>query len=145
MARIDRPVVSGPSPRATLAMMRTVRANPDEEAGPPQDAAEGGLADLIELERRVEADLAAARRDAEQGIEAARHASQQLLAGGDGDLAAALSSLREESRRQCEAELRAIESQGAQEAAAFDAVGEAGLERLARLVAARLAGRDDPA
>lgn len=125
--------------------MRTVRANPDEEAAPPQGGGDGGLAELIELERRLERELGAARLEAEQRVEAARRDAQQQLAGSDGDLDAALSSLRDASRRRCEEELRAIESRGAREADAFDALGEERLEQLARFVAARLAGREEPA
>lgn len=124
--------------------MRTVRANPDEASGSSQHATDGGLAELIEFERRAEAELAAARREAEERVESARREAGRLLEEPDGELEAAVASLRSELEREEETLRAGIEQRAGAEVARFEGVEESAVERLARLVAARLAGREAP-
>ncbi|MBW2386036.1 MAG: hypothetical protein JRG92_20580 [Deltaproteobacteria bacterium] len=110
----------------------------DEEA--TEQAEKGALLDLIEVERRVEADLASAAAEAEQIVESARAEAQSEAADDDAALESGLEKVRASMDRECETTLRSLEDRASVEEKHYRLVGDAELQELARWVAARVVG-----
>jgi hypothetical protein len=110
--------------------------NVDEDRDAP--APGGGLAELIELERRVEAELAAAEVESVRVLESAQQEARARREASNGALDAALRSLREQTRRASADSQRAIEARAEAEVARYEQVDERTVEALGRFVAARI-------
>jgi len=109
-------------------------AHEDREEVPP----ERGLAALIEVERRIERDLAEAGAEAERIVAAARDEVLHRKEAAEGELLAAVDALRERILRECEESVRVIDAQASSEAARFEGVDDRRVEVLGRFVAERL-------
>jgi len=104
----------------------------------------GALAELIELERRMDAQLAAAEAEAARRVEAARPAALAALAGGDPSGEAAFASLREAVARECDLAVREVEERARVEAERYERLDDRAVRELARSVVAWLAGEPVP-
>jgi len=101
------------------------------------------LADLLELEGRLEAEVVVAREQAERRLATAREEAQRL-AGDEGEsLETALAVLRDAIARETEQEIAGIEAETRVEVARHRDVDEQTLIALARDVADRLTAADE--
>lgn len=113
-----------------------------EQKSGPQAAREehGALGELIETERAVAAQLAAARQEASRLLEAAREDVRSTEARFDEAFDEALSRRRAALEDACEASCRAAEADAEAEVARYRQVDSAALDELGQWVAARIAG-----
>jgi F0F1-type ATP synthase membrane subunit b/b' len=113
--------------------MKTMRNAP-----PNAPAASGDLSRLLETERRLEAQLAAARAEAEALLAAARREAAQLETGQRAGLDRALAALEKELREERERRLAGIEAESRGEVARWDGMGDGEVARLAGMVVRRV-------
>ena len=104
----------------------------------------GALAELIELERRTDAQLAAAEAEAARRVEAARRAALAGLEEEDPSAPAELASLREAVARECDLAVREAEERARVEAERYERLDDRAVRELARSVVAWLAGEPAP-
>lgn len=102
-------------------------------------AAKGALSSLIELERRIENELAAAEAEAAQIVEAAA-AEARSFANDDGALAVELAALREAVERDAAAVIRRLEGDARAAEERYRGVDDAQLDALARWLTLRVLG-----
>ena len=119
-------------------MLEELHRSVDEEGS--EQTSKGALLDLIEVEKRVEADLASATVEAERIVESARSESRSTSVDGDALLDAELEKLRESIERECETTIRDIEDRARTEEARYQRVAEDEQQELARWVAECLVG-----
>ena len=100
----------------------------------------GALGELIEVERRIEAEIAAAEAQARSLVEAARADVARGDREGDTALGQALAALRESVGAQRDAAIRDIEARAAGEVQRYRGFDEAAIDRLASWLAERVAG-----
>lgn len=101
------------------------------------------LADLLELERRLEAEVAVARADAERRLAAAREEAQRLARDEGDPLGVALAALRDALARETAREIAGIEDAARAEVARHRDVDDETLLALARDVVDRLTATGD--
>jgi F0F1-type ATP synthase membrane subunit b/b' len=109
----------------------------DEDHG--KGEGRGALEALIELERRIEADLESARAEALRVVEAARRESESQLTRCHDELAEALARAGESIGRDCEASVREIVESSERTLQGYRRIDEPALRRLAEWVAAAVA------
>jgi len=100
---------------------------------------DGALGALIEVEQRIEAELAAARDEALRIVEAARREIEGQASQREAAVAAERERLRAAIERECEAALRGIADEGERALERYRRIDEPGLRELAQWVAARVA------
>ncbi len=98
----------------------------------------GVFAELMELERRIEAEVAVAEAEAARMVESARHEARSRERESESSLSDRLRSLRASIERERKASVRAIAAQAAAEGARYTQVDEATVARMAEWVASRL-------
>jgi vacuolar-type H+-ATPase subunit H len=99
---------------------------------------EGALAELVETERRIGSQVAAAETEAERLVESARAQVGSAADDAAGALDEALLELRESIERECAEAIRSIEERAASEAERYRRVREAEVSRLAEWVVSQL-------
>jgi vacuolar-type H+-ATPase subunit H len=112
---------------------------------PPPGGEGGTLESLLQLERRIEAEIAAVRAEAEQRVESARDEARRLESDAGGSIEAALSDLRDSIERQTAAEIEQQARAARAEAERYRDVDEQTLARLALGVVARILATQPPA
>ena len=98
----------------------------------------GALSELIEVEERIEAEVAEAEASAARLVEEARHDARRLDKDGSDALEQALWSLRASIEEEAAASAHALAKGGEDEALRYRRVDEATVGRLARWVASRV-------
>jgi vacuolar-type H+-ATPase subunit H len=109
--------------------------------------AEGGgaLDALLQLERRIEAEIGAARAEAERRIESAREAAHRLESDAGGSLEAALAALRDSIDRETAAAIEREQREARAEADRYSGLDEEAIAQLARTVVARITATESGA
>ena len=108
----------------------------EREGQPPID---GALVELIEVEERVEAEVAEAEAEAERLVEAARRDARAVEQDGSTPLEEALGTLRASIEKECALSLRALAEHAEAEVERYRGADEATLRRLGQWVASRVA------
>jgi hypothetical protein len=101
---------------------------------------EGALSELVEVEARIELEVAEAEARAERLVEAARRESGSVELSGGPSLETARHALRASIEQECAALERDLAARAETEADRYRSVDEALLGRLAQWVASRVAG-----
>jgi hypothetical protein len=114
----------------------------DDEVNDPAGA--GALSDLIEVEARIAAELAAAEAEAEQIVEAAREEVRAVGEASDGTLEAEARKLRTKLDRACEIAIARLEDEARAEEARYRGVDDATQLALARWIASRIVDAEAP-
>jgi vacuolar-type H+-ATPase subunit H len=104
-----------------------------------QPPIEGALGELIEVEERIEAEVADAEAEAERLVEAARRDARAVEQDGSTPLEEALGTLRASIEKECAVSVRALAEHAEAEVERYRRVDEATLCRLAQWVASRVA------
>jgi vacuolar-type H+-ATPase subunit H len=104
-----------------------------------QPLLEGALGELIEVEERIEAEVAEAEAEAERLVEAARRDARALEQDESTPLEEALGALRASIEKECAVSVRALAEQAEAEVERYRGADEATLRRLAQWVASRVA------
>lgn len=104
----------------------------------------GALAELIQLERRMDAQLADAEAEAARRVEVARRAALAGLEGSDPSGQEALAALREAVARECDLAVREAEERARVDAECYERLDDRAVRELARCVVAWLAGGQAP-
>lgn len=129
-------------------MPRAARASDRRAAGaaggPAKDAGEDALERLLEIEQRLDVQLANARVEAARTLERARADAARLAADHGPRLKEALAALQDEVAAARDAEIQAIRERAGRERARYASVSGDRVEALARRVAARVAGLPGP-
>jgi len=109
------------------------------EKGADLQPVEGALGELIEVEERIEAEVAEAEAEARRLVDAARQDAQRLEKDGSAALDEALRSLRAALEEESAASVQALMEGADAESDRYRRVDEATIRRLARWVASRVA------
>jgi vacuolar-type H+-ATPase subunit H len=104
-----------------------------------QSPVEGALGELIEVEERIEAEVAEAEAEAERLVEAARRDARALEQDGSTPLEEALGALRASIEKECAVSVRALAEQAEADVERYRGADEATLRRLAQWAASRVA------
>jgi F0F1-type ATP synthase membrane subunit b/b' len=102
----------------------------------PRDA----LAELIEVEHRVEREVEAARTQADHIIAAARREAESRVGEANASIEAALVALRAAVERECDASIRSLEADAAAQLERYRGVDSVTLRRLAQWLVAQVTG-----
>ena len=108
------------------------------EPRPEEEVPGGALVELLELERRIEGELEAARVEASRAVEAARAEAQALASDPDAGFEPALQELSRSVDAEADATIAALERTALAEIEVFERVDEAALRRLARRLVEQL-------
>ena len=127
---------------AARARLREALRPVDDDAQRP--SGKGALLDVIEVEARLEAELASARAEAEQIVETARAEAETLRLGSKTEIESRLRELRASIERECEAAIQDLEARTRAEEERYANMGEDELQELARWLAAQLVGIGAP-
>jgi len=111
----------------------------DEIETPARGAA---LSELIEVEQQIATEVAAARAEADQLIEAAREYAAAVEQNDDGTVAEAIFALRRSIDEDCESAIRTIDADGAALADRYDGLDDSSIERLAGWVVSQIVGAE---
>jgi vacuolar-type H+-ATPase subunit H len=102
------------------------------------------LGTLLEVERRIGQEIAAAQAEAERRVEAAREAARRLESDAEEPLDAALAGLRAEIDAEVASAIQRLERNARVEAASYRDVEEATLRLLGERVVAHIMNLDPP-
>lgn len=128
-------------------MPRAARASDRRAAGPEGSTRYAGgdaLERLLEIEQRLDVQLAEARAQAARTVERARAEAGRRAADHAPRLARALAALEDQVAAARDAEIREIRERAERERFRYASVSGDRLEALARRVAARVAGPPEP-
>lgn len=114
---------------------RAARQAEGDEAG---RAAVGTLRGLLEVEERIEAEVAAAQAEAARRVAAAQRDADAMAQSGGEPVDERLRPLREAVQRDCQAAVHAIEERAEADLERYRRLDDVTLGELARWVAARL-------
>jgi hypothetical protein len=123
------------SPRVWVGGL--VEQHMDQDHG--EREGDGALGALIEVEQRIEAELASTRDEALRIVEAARREIEARASQREDAVAAERERLREAIERECEASLRDIAEEGERARERYQRIDEPALRQLAEWVATRVA------
>jgi vacuolar-type H+-ATPase subunit H len=110
----------------------------DEPIGRPP--LEGALRELIQVEERIEVEVAEAKAEAQRIVQEAQRNAGEVELDGSTSLEEAIDALRASVEKECLASERELVERGETEARRYRDVDEATLRQLAQWVASRVAG-----
>jgi vacuolar-type H+-ATPase subunit H len=109
------------------------------------DDSQGGLSLLVDTERRLDAELAAARAQASRLVEAARTEATSLEQRLEAEIAASVSALKAEVDDERCRRLEQVVANARREVDAYDRVSDERAREIARVLVARLVAADGDA